>query len=561
MVIFKSFISIFFISFFTVSYYYLLGLINNLHQSSKNGYIEPNSIFFQILKGIILVSFFALLIHFFLPLNIYINSFLILTIIILSFFNGNIYLVKKNIDKLLIISFISTLFIIFSNINRPDAALYHLPYVSYLNEQKLVIGLNNIHFRFGVSSIIQYLSAINYNILFGVNGISVPLSILALTIIFYFLEKIISCIKNKNFDLEFFFILFVTIFIAYKMNRYSGYGNDNTTHLLYFLLISILLNSEYKKNFDLICYISIFIFLNKNTYILVFLIPLIYFFKNKIHYNRINFIKKIISPYAVFLYLWLIKNVLISGCIIFPMKSSCFSDLSWSKEQKTVAQISESGEAWSKGWPQYDGDLNIEDFNKKFQWVSAWTKTHAKLILKILLPYILFLILIVCLIRFQKEKDSFLKKNKDLNLIISINLIFVFIFFFKFPLLRYGSSYLITLISLLFISQINKFNINFVNKLTKILFLLIIVVFNLKQIMKIKNNFHREYLNKPWPNIYTLDDKTIYKKDKFINYKNLNIYYSNKECAYSKSICGNYKPQNGLEIIDIGSYYIIKSNN
>ena len=48
---------------------------------------------------------------------------------------------------------------------RPDAGLYHLPYISILNENKIIIGLSNIHFEFGHVSILQYLSAIYNNFL------------------------------------------------------------------------------------------------------------------------------------------------------------------------------------------------------------------------------------------------------------------------------------------------------------------------------------------------------------------------------------------------------------
>jgi hypothetical protein len=259
-------------------------------------------------------------------------------IFIIAFIKKKIFLIKKNFGKFVLISLFSTLFIFFSNINRPDAALYHLPYISYLNEHKIIFGLNFIHFRFAATSIIQYLSAFNYNFLFGLNGISVPLSIFALTIIFYFWERIFFFIKTKNYDLEFFFILFSSIFIAYKMNRYSGYGNDNTTHLLYFFLISLLLNNHFNRNFDLISFIVIFIFLNKTTYILTLLIPVIYFFKHKLYLNKSTIIKKIFSLYNLLLFLWLLKNIIISGCIIYPITNSCFTNLEWTESKKIYSK-------------------------------------------------------------------------------------------------------------------------------------------------------------------------------------------------------------------------------
>ena len=46
----------------------------------------------------------------------------------------------------------------YSNEYRPDAGFYHIPYIQILNENKIILGLANIHSRFGHVSIIQYLS-------------------------------------------------------------------------------------------------------------------------------------------------------------------------------------------------------------------------------------------------------------------------------------------------------------------------------------------------------------------------------------------------------------------
>ena len=477
---------------------------------------------------------------------------------IIAIFKKKIISIKKNLNKLLILSLFSTLFILFSNINRPDAALYHLPYVSYLNEHKIIFGLNNIHFRFATSSIIQYLSAINFNFFFGINGISVPLSIFALTIIFYFWERIIFFIKTKNYNLEFYFILFSSIFIAYKMSRYSGYGNDNTTHLLYFFLISLLLNPIFNKNFDLICFIVVFIFLNKNTYVLTLVIPIIYFFKNKIYLDKFEIIKKIFSPYTFLLFFWCLKNIIISGCIIYPITDLCFSNLQWVENKKNIEQEAIAGEAWAKGWPQYEGKLNQNDFNKNFNWIDSWNKVHLKKIFSILYPYFFCLIILYFFILFSKDKKNFLQKNKDFTLIFLINLIFVLVFFLKFPLFRYGSSYIVSLLILLFMACIKNFNILMIQKLSKILLIVTIIAFNFKQLIKIYNNYDSVYINKPWPNIYSLDDNIIHKKEIFQNYKKLNIYFSNRECGYSKAICGNYVPTKKYIINSAYSYYIIK---
>ena len=87
---------------------------------------------------------------------------------------------------MLISTLITFVLIIFSNVNRPDAGLYHLPYVSMLNDSKIIIGSSNIHFRFGHTSIMQYLSAINNNYLFKDNGVIIPLASVVSFFLFIF---------------------------------------------------------------------------------------------------------------------------------------------------------------------------------------------------------------------------------------------------------------------------------------------------------------------------------------------------------------------------------------
>ena len=145
---------IFFKIIITNLYFFLYGKIINKYyfENNKNSNTE------LAIYGAIFVSFLALLINFFLPLNKTIAT--IIFIIPFFFLLKENLLLKKDFNFLLVSSFCVFLLIAFSNINRPDAGLYHLPYVQILNENKIIIGLSNLHIRFGHISIIQYLSAI-----------------------------------------------------------------------------------------------------------------------------------------------------------------------------------------------------------------------------------------------------------------------------------------------------------------------------------------------------------------------------------------------------------------
>ena len=164
--------------------------------------------------------------------------------------------------------------------NRPDAGLYHLPFISILNESKIIFGINNIHFRFGHTSILQYTSAINNNYLFKENGISIPLASIVSFFYIYFLNDIWKIIKKKNEPkISDFFSLFILIYISYKIIRYSSFGNDAVPHLTFFYLISYILKNNLKNiDFNKTFLISVFIFINKTTLGLVLIIPGIIFF-------------------------------------------------------------------------------------------------------------------------------------------------------------------------------------------------------------------------------------------------------------------------------------------
>ena len=64
----------------------------------------------------------------------------------------------------------------------------------------------------------------------------------------------------------------------------------------------------------------------------------------------------------IFIVLWFVKNIIISGCIIYPVKSSCFKSLIWS-DLKLVEHVSIENEAYTKAWPDYNKIIS-ENNNK-----------------------------------------------------------------------------------------------------------------------------------------------------------------------------------------------------
>ena len=209
-------------------------IILNLKLDLKTNFFQSG------LYGIIFISFIALFVNFFFELSKNINTAIFIFFFIYLFLTQQKF-IKKILINSILVAIICSLLLIFETTYRPDAGLYHLPYTNILNSEKIIVGLSNIHFRYGHTSIIQYLSAINNNWIFNDKGIVIPLSI----IFSYFLLYLIHEIRYGKNKIIIYFNFIIISFLCLKLNRYSDFGNDTPAHIFYFFLLSLTL-----KNFE-----------------------------------------------------------------------------------------------------------------------------------------------------------------------------------------------------------------------------------------------------------------------------------------------------------------------
>ena len=480
--------------------------------------------------GTIFVSFFSLFLNFFFPLDQNIN-FIYLLIVIIFFFLKKIKINKKEFYFLIFSSILTFSLIAFSNINRPDAGLYHLPFTQILNEHKIILGLSNFHSRFGHISIMQYLSASNLNYITGVNGVLIPAASIASFIYIYFTNQIIiASLNSKKINSNIFFCLFVSFYIIYKIINYTNFGNDDVPHLLLFYLCSQFLLSESKINdIQKIIILCVYIFLQKITLVLCFALPIYLIFINKFKLKNV----KILFA-TLFLFLWIIKNILISSCLIYPIKQTCIKNLTWNN-QKKIEMASIEIEAWAKGWPENkNSELTQVEFIKNFKWLKSWNKHFAQ-IASILLPYIIFLFILITIIKHKSKQQTLHAMSSRLSILFFMSLVGIVISFLKFPIYRQGYSYIIILICCCSIFFIKKYNIKKLQKIFFISFYFFFVVFFVKQFHRYIYYYESRSL---WPNIYSLNSQIYKNTVKPVTLKNGFVAYQSKtECMYIKSPC------------------------
>jgi hypothetical protein len=502
--------------------------------------------------GAIFLSFISLILNFILPINKTVSNIVLIFLIILFLLNYKNYHNLKNIFITIVCaSCLTTLIITLDNIYRPDAGLYHLPYTKIINESNIIIGLANIHFRFGHISIIQYLNAIFNNQILGNHGVLLPTASIFSFFLIYLMQEIKNNFNNKILSVFLFFIFSYTL---YGYNRYGEFGNDATAHIYLILVFIFFLKYFNKENIQInlinkLFLLSIFSFLQKTTMLIGIFIPFYCFvlLKNKIRIiNFSNFFS------FIFLFFWLIKNILISGCIIYPISITCFDKLNWFTNDKNY-QISATyqsleNESWSKGWPDKKGaQLSFEQYNKNFNWVTTWIPNHGMQILNKLSLYILFILIFLYLIKKNKKKEN--NSNGNILVLLFPAIIGTFLWFIRFPTYRYGSSYIVLTIILISIYYFQK-KYDFIDsiKFKKKIFLFIIIFFSLftcKHTIRIIKNFNLKYYDYPWPRIYGDNFENSKEKSKpVLNNKKIIYYKSKTICMYSDSPCTHFDINN-----------------
>ena len=558
----------------------------------------------QGLYGIIFLSFLSLFLNFFFKIDQTVSSLVILIPLVQIFLERNVFSVnflKRLFHHLIIISFICTVFISHDNVYRPDAGIYHLPYVKIINDFKIFFGVVSLNPVFGATSILQYTASIFNNLIFKDLGVTIPLAIISIYLIDYFVREFFLK-RTENIYKLFLFIVLSYIFL--EMNRYSEYGNDNVGHLFLFYLVSLVLRKDFNLkshvNFKLFTLIALFIFLNKVFLFLILAIPVLIWLKKKYYLS-----KKFYPIFSIFFFfLWIIKNVIISGCVVYPLSFTCNDKLDWysnnSKFMIAANNLSQFSELHAKGWSKiidektyinYDNDKEQKrEFLKHFNWIKSEKKSENTIFGFYKIFNNFFFLIVIALLLFlliknpkRKQKKRFLKFEESLILIIS--LISLVLLLYKFPLGRYGTSYfVIILFYLTYFFLRNNLQIIDLKRIKKTLSILIIItgaVFILKNVSRIIFNFDTVYYQSPWPRIYENRDslKSLNSNSNLpVSFKYkfksnvLKIYYVNKlnywtsdrstTCMYNYSPCAQSSSNfDNFEIIKTpNNYYKIKLN-
>ena len=507
-----------YLSFYTFILFSIVGYGNIFHklffrkEEINLGYLGFFGIFF-----LLIISY---TLNIFIPLSAYINL-LILLIGLVSFLN---FFYRKFYEMKINFSIIGTIFLflivfILSAKNHDDFPYYHFAYIQLITKFSNSLGLGLFNHGFRTPSSIFYLSSLFYLPKAGYNLIHLaPVFFLGFAN-YIFINKIYLNLKNK----ENFYIILLSLLSFSLVNiffyRMAEHGTDRSAQimiLIIFIELLYLLNLK-KLDISLLNKILILIIITislKAFYLIyiIFLLPILYYQKEKIYFLLNLFKNKIFYMCIFFFFLIILTNFFNTGCLIYPLSITCNEKLTWSISLQQVDAMNNWYQLWSKGGatPNYVVQ-NQELYIKNFNWVNNWFNVYFFNKVSDYLLGLIFLSLVFFLSFFNWKNKNLLSKKREYLVLYLIIFILFCEWFYNHPALRYGGYHLIALLIFLplslFIEKRIIFNQNLIQKVN-VMLVIIVLVFLSRNILRINkeivvynfNFYHTASYNKIFEN-------------------------------------------------------------
>ena len=502
--------------FFIVVYFSSLGygiIFKKIFFGNINNSFGETGIF-----GLFFLCFISVFFHFFIPLNSVFNLLIILLGIIFLYFE-NIFEEKYfKLEYFFIYIIIISSLVLFEY--HADYFWYHLPYVNLSNDFKIIFGVANLNDNLGYGHIWYDLLAI-YNLpFFGTKYLSI-LSILFLSFFLITLKDIFFKSK-KNIIKLFAFFCFCFVCLIYSNSK--DFGSEIQGNLIY-LIISLFILKFYLiedikyRNYLILSIVLLFYFailIRTNSIIFVPLIFLFLIHNIKYLIRTILNYKLFYSFLILFSILYLFKNLIITGCLSYPIYFTCFDFIEWGVGVEHAKLRFNHLSSQSKGYLLYlinekfiENIFNYYNFRNEenfigpkkylveYNWLGNWWKYEYDVnrFLNIIYFFIFSFFLII-IFNFNKIKYSEIIINiKKYFFLIILFTLPIFTWLFLLPQTRYGGYGIIfsvtCLISIMLFHKTDKLKIlPFI-----IIFIISISYYSYKNVYRIINNFNSVNLN------------------------------------------------------------------
>ena len=311
-----------------------------------------------------------------------------------------------------------------------DTGLYHSQAVQWIEEYGVVPGLGNLHHRFAYNSAIMCLHALfSMKFLFGqqlhcVNGFM-------LILFTSYAVTSMKFVKNKRIYISDF--LRVAFFVYYNMDTsFSSLGSDLISLcLVIYIVIKYVEGIEDNiSNIEYYCYLSILALIAVSFKLSVALIVLIVIYPAYMLIKDKNWklIIKLLSLGVILTLPFLIRNIIISGYIVYPFPKLDLFSFDWKMNKYVCLWDAKEVKSWGQGVC----DTNLSPTFR--EWFEIWInrQSNANKCLFFASIIISVLLVVISIVNYIKEKD--LRKP-----VLSVTVLGMLIYWFTgAPLMRYG---------------------------------------------------------------------------------------------------------------------------
>ena len=453
---------------------------------------------------------------------------------------------KKIYLKIIFLISLACISLLLISKTHDDFGYYHLPFTKYLTENKVIFGVGHLNYGFNFLSSLFFLNSVLYLPFLDFYSFHFSLVFFIIFFNFFVLKEIFN---KKTEQLIKLLYIFAFVFFNLSFNRLSEFGTDKLGQvLIVIILIKLCFHTCFDKSkfklVDILYLLPLFAFsIGLKTYFLPYILfgLLIFFLKeNSLNLLKFIFTSKSFIISIIFLLINFIHHLIATGCFISPLSFTCSGEnFFWSQGSDFYRKLSLFLEQWAKAGA--GPNFRIDDplhYIKGLNWLPNWIEKY--FLVKVLDQLaIIFTIFVVIFLIFKNLEKKNLKQTININFIYFYSLVLVifFIWFFNHPQLRYGGYSIVFLVLSIPIASIFcKFkNRKFFHKRMNYIIFLVVLILNIKNFDRIKNEFNRTdfYSFSNFPFFSIQEKKFISKKSNY----DLKIYHTDGHCWDTPSPC------------------------
>uniref|UniRef100_Q02BE3 DUF8201 domain-containing protein n=1 Tax=Solibacter usitatus (strain Ellin6076) TaxID=234267 RepID=Q02BE3_SOLUE len=344
-----------------------------------------------------------------------------------------------------------------------DAGLYYLQHAKVLESDGMIPGLANVHSRFGFNSAILTLSAVFHGPVFGRDGLFLVGPALFLVFTGAMLEQVACGLHSGTLDGGHFFALFgvTSWLVAFNQTVLSWFGLSPSGDLaaaaatLYCPVAMVGLcrafsdrdSGAYQRYAVLLPAAAAFAITAKLATAPIALVVVLPFVLLRPHRTGNLDLRAPVAGLAcsaVVLSLWGLHNLLLSGCLVYPVSGSCVGWVPWAVDPATVESARDSIRAWARA-PGEPAQWALNGWG----WLAAWQRKMLpeRQFLFILLKGLPLLLVAALVLRISfrtgtsDERDSLL--THALICVWTVNVIGLAYWFISAPDPRFGLGFML----------------------------------------------------------------------------------------------------------------------